>query len=254
MRPLDKGCCPTDNQENPITVNDYEKWRLYLIDRIGYYCAYCNIPLSHSLQVEHVVPKDPPSGYVPGDPLAWDNMLLACGPCNRGKWNTPIDFANYYFPEQNNSSIPFKVIVSPQNPLAAIVVPREPLLPNQLLKAAETIKLTNLDNIDIREKIVDLRWKKRRDAMNIVDAAYNLYQAAITSAGTNLIRVARNVATMAISTGFFSIWYEKFIDEPEVMQALIDPNIIPGTAQNCFDATNGYKLIPRNPTDAIDNI
>ena len=67
------------------------------------------MPLNHSLQVEHVVPKNSPAGYIVGDALAWDNMLLACGPCNTAKSNKPVDFVTYYFPEEHNILLPFQI-------------------------------------------------------------------------------------------------------------------------------------------------
>jgi hypothetical protein len=239
---------------NPIAVADYDLWRAYLIDRIGYYCAYCNMPLSHSLQVEHVVPKDPPPDYIPGDPLAWDNMLLACGPCNRAKWNTPIDFADYYFPEENNTLLAFKIVEHPANNDAAIVAPADRLSHHQTVRAIRTIDLLALDNVDRRRDVVDIRWKKRRDAMLTVEAAFELYQQGLNTPNFNAVVAGRNVALVAKSVGFFGLWFSKFKNEPSVIDQLICQDIIPGTAQNCFDRNNNYDLLPRNPTNTIDPI
>ncbi len=62
MRPIHKGPCPLLANGVRKTASNYKDWRLDLIDRIGYYCAYCNMPLSHQLNVEHVVPKVPVPG------------------------------------------------------------------------------------------------------------------------------------------------------------------------------------------------
>lgn len=110
MRPLNKGNLPLDEVGNRMDPANYKKWRKALISRIGYYCAYCNQPLSHSLQVEHVIPKTPQHGYAPRDALAYGNMLLACGPCNNAKDNNPVDTATYYFPEKHNTHLPFEII------------------------------------------------------------------------------------------------------------------------------------------------
>ncbi|HEX3934837.1 MAG TPA: HNH endonuclease signature motif containing protein [Puia sp.] len=251
---MDKGANPTDEHGNPIAVADYDLWRALLIKRIGYYCAYCNMPLSHSLQVEHVVPKDPPAGYTPGDPLAWGNMLLACGPCNRAKWNTPIDFADYYFPEENNTLLAFEIAIDPANTDAALVRPVGQLTPEQLTRARRTIELLKLDVIDRRQKVVDIRWKKRRRAINAVEAVYQLYRQAQHSPDYAATEAARYVAECAEVTGFFGLWFAKFRGEPSVIRELINPAIIPGTDQACFDAANNYSLVPKNPHVAADPI
>jgi hypothetical protein len=253
MRPLDKGSCPIDNSGNRISVNDYTLWRKRLIDRIGYYCVYCNMPLSHSLQVEHVVPKNPPSGSAQGDLLGWDNMLLACGPCNNAKGNTPIDFNDYYFPENNNTLLPFQICIHPVHADAAIVQKAEGLELIQQRKAEKTIELLGLANIDMRNNIVDLRWKKRKDADLAVNTAFELYKEIGEVTGNALIAIPHLVQS-AKHVGFFGLWFEKFKNEPEVMQAFLNPDIIPGTAQECFDATDGYKPQYRNRNRGIDPI
>lgn len=252
MRPLDKGPCPTNAQGNRITVSDYAHWRAHLIDRIGYYCAYCNMPLSHSLQVEHVVPINPPPGYLPGDPLEWNNILLACGPCNNAKSNTPINFADYYFPEENNTLLAFQIVEHTIARDAAIVDPKANLEPNQVVRALETIDLLDLDNIDRREAIVDIRWRKRRDAMKAVDSAFRLYSLAKNAPGGGAALAAAAVVEIARSIGFFGLWFDIFQNEPIVIQGLVDG--IPGTAQDCFDPNNGYCTIPRNPGNVVDPI
>lgn len=251
MRPLNKGNVPTDSGGNPIVPTDYKNWRKALIDRIGYYCVYCNQPLSHSLQVEHVIPQNPQPGYVAGDPLAWDNMLLACGPCNNAKSNNPVDVNTYYLPEVHNTHLPFSITPS-INIEHAIVVAKAGLSNQQTQKAERTILLLELDNIDERDNIVDIRSIRRKDAIAAVNANKEQFDEARLSPTFNLVLAAQRVALQAKVTGFFSLWYDAFVNEPEVMRCLIDVNIIVGTAQNCFDAANNYQPIPRNIGNAID--
>jgi hypothetical protein len=252
MRPLNKGNTPVDSLGNPIAATDYKNWRKNLIERIGYYCVYCNQPLSHSLQVEHVIPKNPPAGFA-GDPLAWDNMLLACGPCNNAKSNNPIDASTYYLPEEHNTHLPF--LIEP-SVLAdhAIVTEKAGLTAPQSAKAKRTIKLLELNNVDERDNIVDIRSIRRRDAIVAVQANRQQFEEARHSPTFQMNIAARNVVVQAKVTGFFSIWYEVFADVPEVMQFLTDNNIIKGTAGNCFDPANGYQPIFRNPANVIDPI
>lgn len=251
MRPLDKGLNPVDAAGDPITVGNYTYWRNLLIDKIGYYCAYCNMPLSHSLQVEHVVPKNPPAGYTVGDPLAWDNMLLACGPCNNAKSNKPVDFVTYYFPEEHNTHIPFRIRTNTAG-TAAFVVPAAGLDAYQLAKAQATIKLTDLDTTDQRKNIVDIRWKRRNDAIKAVSGVFDMYVELKTLASFDATANGIRIAEIAKSTGFFSLWFEYFENEPEVIQQLI--LVLPGTAAICFDAAHNYQPAHRNPADPADPI
>lgn len=253
MRPLNKGNTPTDAAGNVIAVTQYKHWRSHLISRIGPYCAYCNMPLSHSLQVEHVVPQNPQAGAAPGAPLVWDNMLLACGPCNNAKGNTPVHPNTYYLPEEHNTHLPFSVVLN-ANPDFAVVIERPLLNANQHLKSHDTIELLELDNIDERPNIVDLRSLKRKVAMVSVQSARQVYNMALVSPTYNALIVAEHIARCAADSGFFSLWYEEFINEPLVMQKLTDNTIIKGTATNCFDAANGFMPIPRNPLNLADPI
>jgi len=253
MRPLNKGNTPLDAAGVAIAPTDYKNWRKALIGRIGYYCVYCNQPLSHSLQVEHVVPKNPPAGYTAGDPLAWSNMLLACGPCNNAKSNKPVDANTYYLPEEHNTHLPFSIVPS-ANAEHAIVTAKAPpaVLAAQQQKAQDTIDLLELDNIDERPNIVDIRSLKRKAAILSVQSARIIYDMAVLSPTYNAITVANDIARRAADCGFFSLWYDAFANEPLVMEKLTDNIIIKGTATTCFDAANGYQPINRNPANAAD--
>jgi hypothetical protein len=255
MRPLNKGNVPLDDKGNTINPTDYKKWRKSLMTRIGYYCVYCNQPISSSLQVEHVIPKNPLPGYTPGDPLAWNNMLLACGPCNNAKSNSPVDANTYYLPEEHNTHLPFETVELPgHGSIHAIVKPRSGLNHDQQRKAERTIQLLKLSNFDERDNIVDLRSIRRRDAMIAVKAIKEQYDEAKGSPTFNSVIAALRVALQAKAIGFFSLWYDAFVDEPEVMRALISPIPIPGTSQECFNPAAGYQPIFRNPLRTNDPI
>ncbi len=254
MRPINKGNCPVDNNGNLISVTEYGQWRSHLIARIGYYCAYCNMPLSHSLQVEHVSPKNPPVGTVPGSALDWDNMLIACGPCNNAKDNTPIDLSKFYFPENHNTLLPFEHIIHTTNSIHAIVKEATTLNPVQAQKAKDTIELTKLDQIDLRDKVVDIRTIKRRDALTMIQQSFLLFQQIKVNQPNRIVQTADYLALVAKGYGFFGHWFRTFKNEPEVIRALLNNNTIPGTATNCFDPNNGYAFLNRNPNNNHDPI
>lgn len=56
-----------------------------LITGLGEYCSYCESRITGLLEVEHVLAK----AEFPTFSTAWDNFLLACGPCNNCKKDAP---------------------------------------------------------------------------------------------------------------------------------------------------------------------
>lgn len=57
---------------------------------------------------------------------------------------------------------------------------------------------------------------------------------------------------IAKAVGFFGVWFEYFIDKPEVMREFVAG--LTGMASDCFDTANRHKPIPGNagnPTDTF---
>jgi HNH endonuclease len=248
MRPIDKGPCPQVNWKDK-QVKDYKEWRSDLIERIGSYCAYCNMPISTQLNVEHVVPKKPRANQAGGDPLAWENMLLACENCNKAKSNKPSDQTIHYLPEFHNGLLPFMAIPS-SHPKALLVGIKPGLNAAQTQKAASTIKDFSWDKIDKRPAVADIRWLKRFEANQVVEATYSFYQEA-KAKQVDLNEAGKLVATITTGSGFFLLWFAKFAHEPEVLRWLADPRFSPGIATACF-APSDCTPLPRNPADPAD--
>jgi hypothetical protein len=200
MRPIDKGECPKVGGVDK-TVSDYKDWRRDLIDRIGYYCVYCNMPLSHQLHVEHVVAKSPLPGHPIGDLLAWVNMLLACEKCNNAKSNKASDETIHYLPEFHNPLLVFKSVFHANQAEAMIVDVKDGLNQHQQDKARKTIDDFELQNIDERGAIVDIRWMKRYKAWLDVIAARKLLEMAKSSPTFDAEIAGKCVATMATDVG-----------------------------------------------------
>lgn len=166
MRPIFKGAIPVVNG-TAKTVNDYKEWRSDLIGRLGPFCCFCNIPLKDSIQVEHVIAQDIDNSRR----LDWDNMLLACGPCNRSKSNKPCPPSTHYLPQFHNTHLTFT------HTFPAVLLPRHADSPAVFLsvrpgnadsaKARNTIDLCSLDKDTTRkaDQVTDLRWKFRHEAL-----------------------------------------------------------------------------------------
>lgn len=252
MRPIEKPACPLAPNGSPKTVTHYKYWKKDLETAIGMFCTYCGMRLNNSPQVEHVVPVEPKLGNPAGDKLAWSNVVFACGPCNGagGKSNKHYNPIEHYMPEEHNTLLPFThkggAIAGHINVTAA-----NGLTPNQKEKAEATIAVFNLGNIDTREDKVDYRSSERWQALQTAELLYKIYLTAKASPTYDSEKAARCVASSSASAGFFNVWVEVFINEPEVLKMLIAKEYHPGTHTGSFDPVSG-RPIHRNPSNSID--
>ena len=79
-----------------------------LAQRMGWYCAYCEVPLSAGPHVEHKQPKKHHAALK----YEWSNWLLACTNCNstKSEKNTPL--ADTLWPDRDNTARAFACGVS----------------------------------------------------------------------------------------------------------------------------------------------
>ncbi len=84
MRPVKR---QTLNRHGILGLSDspYGMYRGLLLSDLGSYCSYCEIVLTHSVEVEHKVAK----GAIATWDNLWDNFLLACKNCNASKGDKP---------------------------------------------------------------------------------------------------------------------------------------------------------------------
>jgi 5-methylcytosine-specific restriction endonuclease McrA len=64
---------------DPRLTKDYKRIRLQVLARDGFTCYYCGAEDKH-MTVDHIIPI-----VKGGDPIAMDNMVTACKPCNSAK-------------------------------------------------------------------------------------------------------------------------------------------------------------------------
>lgn len=213
MRPVDKG-------DSPRIYKSYGDARDDLFDRIGMYCSYCEIKLTHMAEVEHIVPRD--KG---GKELEWENFLLSCKYCNTSKSNHNDSRNSYLWPDIDNTFIAFRY-----DKINQIKVNDE-LSQEEQIKAQNTIELLNLDRKPGKrgwnKSIKDTRyiniyeaWRKAEDLLN----DYKEYQVPY---------LAKSIALNASSSGNFSIWMEVFKDYEEVKELII--NEFKGTNNKYFE-------------------
>ena len=90
-------------------IEKYKTARGDLLNTLGYYCSYCEIPVGIGVHVEHKLPKVD----FPANAVEWDNLLLACDNCNSNKGEQPARSIGVMHPIPNTTVIPQPPLVGP---------------------------------------------------------------------------------------------------------------------------------------------
>jgi HNH endonuclease. len=223
MRPVDKGVAPRD-------YTDYNDARHDLAGRIGYFCSYCEMPVTNMIEVEHVHPID--NG---GNPTDWNNLLLSCKYCNTVKKARNANRVGYLWPDVDNTDLTFEY-----SEINAI----EPKynLPQHLKTYAQaTIKLMGLDRMPGgREEPTeaDTRWRSRKEVWDKANINLNRWNTK------PCVEIAKIIADCAVLSGHYSIWCEVFKAIPQVLVEIDREYRAKGLYKE-FDAT-GRRIIRQN--------
>jgi len=204
--------------------------------------------LPDSPQIEHIIAQNIDSTLN----LDWYNLLLSCGACNRAKSDKPCPPHTHYLPHVHNTYLAFnfRVITNPRqnNEEAIFIIPNRNLTAAQITKAQNTIQLCRLheDTTANPDQKTDRRWEDRFQAF----ISARVWRAYWDKGGNTIPEeFIKLLMTVALSTGFFSIWFHIFHDVTPIKKALVED--FPGTALNCFDANNNYNPIWRNQPNEI---
>lgn len=222
MRAVEKGNAPS-------VYTHYGQARKDLTDAIGWYCSYCEMGIRHMIEVEHVIPIE--NG---GDPLDWDNFLLACKYCNRTKWYRNLNRGGYLWPDRDNTDLAFEYNE------ATAIVPRTGTGVD--IEATATIDLMGLDRYPggpIPPTLADSRHIHRLDAWRVIKLSLANWQELPEPA------MARQIGIAAGKTGFYSAWMTVFAGIDDVLDQIVASFTGTYTAS---DAT-GVRLIRSNPPD-----
>jgi uncharacterized protein (TIGR02646 family) len=222
MRPINRGDAPRDSEGVLITFSEYQEARGYLIRNIGEYCSYCEMRLDSSLAVEHIEPKH----RRPDLELEWTNFLLACVNCNSTKNKKDIVISEYFWPDRDNT---FQVLKYSEGGIVSVA---DQLSPEDRERASRLIELVGLDktpadDIAINSKQSDRRWNKRRQAWDKAVLARKRLET------NNSEEFKDTIADLAVETGYWSVWFTVFQNNPDILSRLIKK--FPGTSSECFD-------------------
>jgi 5-methylcytosine-specific restriction endonuclease McrA len=253
MRPVRRGA-------NPITgdFTNYEKAKPDLVKRIGSgwhnniqiasYCSYCERPIALYLAVEHIQPKGLKVGLIkPYEHLkgSWTNFLLACWNCNNDKGSDDVVLSEVLLPDRNNTFIAYEYL---QDGTIDIKAPIGHLYDC----AKSTLKLVGLDKkpsivLDSNDNEIALDRISQRENVWLIASGY---KNKLDSQPNN--QLAKDaIISLALATGFFSIWMKVFEKDADMRNRLIDS--FAGTRESgCFNPITTVNISPAPNPDNLD--
>lgn len=214
MRPVNRGACPSDRSGEFIRFVDYAHARPFLIDRLGDYCSFCEMPLGASLAVEHIRHKD----NNPALECEWTNFLLACVNCNSTKGvkvNAQADVDARAWPHLHRT---FEVLVYSAGGVVAPATIEDRVFSAKVEAMVDMVGLTRRPGAGLsKEQILrdsDRRYKKRREAWDEAVAAHDDLREADTP------QIRRQILATARAKGFWSVWMTVFAADRVMIDAL----------------------------------
>ena len=219
MRPVDKGPSPDK------IYHEYKDAKPELIRRLGAFCSYCEFPISHAPEIDHVEAKARGGAMV-----EWGNLLLACKYCNSRKRDIvgKGDKEKYIWPDEDDTFHVFSYAQGIPSLNDEYLKQKEPGLRE---KAKNLYDLLELGNNPDSLKNRDERFFRRDEAYNIAVESLADFEKMQTAQDKE--NYLRQTIRLAISEGFFSVWMEVFKNHPEVRRELI--KAFPGTKKQYFD-------------------
>lgn len=237
MRPISK-TQPLKANGSKVKFASYGDAKPILVSQTGRYCHFCEMPILNSPAVEHIKPKECEGNKTKYANLKneWSNLLLICTYCNSTKGNQDIKLQNYYWPFKHNTILAFEH-------LSGTLLPHSSLNPLQTTKSNNTIGLYGLHKTTDSTGGKDTRFEFRLRAISQALERLIEYESTPPKVTINAI------IGQAKDAGFWSVWYNIFINHQLVMRTLITEF---KAAATCFDAT--AIAIPRNPANPVDTI
>lgn len=219
------------------TYTPYSYAKPDLVSNFGLFCSYCEEAYhqKRDLHVEHVQPKNFKENGVKiyaNLTNQWSNFLLSCATCNGpdNKDTKNVVLKDCHLPHLNNT---FKSLIYEQG---GVVEVNPALKGDAKTHALALIELVGLNKTPRTSKPGDTRCHKRRKDWILACRYKDKYDAGRIDTKT--------IVDFVIERGGWSIWFTVFKGCDDVRKSLLD---FPGTAKQCFDASNHYEPIDRNP-------
>jgi hypothetical protein len=218
MRPIERGPAPG-------LFDNYEEAKPRLVERLGPYCSSCERSLPTMLAVEHIQPKGLAQyAHLIND---WTNFLLACPNCNSAKQDTPVEPADFYLPDRDNTFLAFAYADD------GSVGADARLTADQQAIASRTIELVALNKHDHRNWTDPALPHAALERLGQRLAAWNTARESLADLQARPCdEVRRCIVRTALATGFFSIWMHVFAAYPDLCERFITG--FPHTSDSCF--------------------
>lgn len=223
MRPVHRGPRPSDEAGRPVIFDHHSHARPQLIQRLGDYCSFCELPVA-SIAVEHIRCKV----RNPVLEREWENFLLACLSCNSSKGtaiDTSADVERHLWPHRHRSGDAF---IYSEGGVVRLVATADPEFNARAAATEVLVGLTRRPGHGLTpEQILrgsDRRYQKRSEAWDeAMEAREDLRQADTPKMRRLVLRLAR-------VCGFWSVWMTVFADDASMQSALCA--VFSGTAQD----------------------
>ncbi len=202
-----------------------------LADRLGLFYSYCEQPIQHAPEIEHVQPKS----LEPDLERSWDN--LGCSSCNKTKSNNPVDLTRVAMPDTDNTFRGLEFLEGGKIELSPHLNDEQTELMRQVVGLVRLDRHPDASTKDGRPTDRDKRAKLRNDVWILA----NRYRGYIEQRELNPEIHGKFVGDVARSNGFFSVWMTVFRDYPDMLKRFLQ--IFPGTDADCFDGEG--RAVPR---------
>lgn len=225
MRPVTRGACPEG-----LTITEYAHARPGLLERMGDYCAFCEVQ-APNLDVEHIRCKD----HNPDLALEWSNFLLACKSCNSTKTTkvkTEADVADRLWPHIDRTQDAF---VYSEGGVVSLAPLADPAERRKAELTAEMVGLLKRPGVGLTSgqtrAASDRRLQLRRQAW---DEA-SISRKNLSKAPSEEMR--EQILISAAARGFFSVWLTVFREDADMVDRLI----------RAFNGTDRARVLPAVP-------
>ena len=227
MRPVAKGQPPQA---------EYSKYRDALDDlagQIGLFCSYCEQPIQHAPEIEHVQPKS----LEPELERSWENLLLSCKNCNSTKSDKPVDLDRVAMPDSDNTFRGLVFLEGGNIKVSPNLTDAQAEMMGHVVELVRLDRHPDAENKDDQPTDRDKRAYLRRD---VWDLAHHYLRLVELPGGDHLIcnLIADDLAP---AKGFFSVWMTVFRDHPDMLKRIIQA--FPGTDAGSFN--DEAQAVPR---------
>lgn len=228
MRPVVKCASAQDDYPNYRDALDD------LADRIGLFCSYCEQPIRHAPEIEHVQPKS----LKPELECKWKNLLIACTSCNRTKRTKSVGLAQVAMPDTDSTFRGLEFFEGGRIGLFPDLTDAQTQLMRHVVRLVRLDRHPDAKDKGDQPRDRDKRADLRRDVWDTASRCLGHYEEQREKNPWIRNLIADEIVP---PRGFFSVWMTVFRDPPDMLKRF--NQAIPGTDSGFFDDEG--QAVPR---------